>query len=871
MSKKQAIAFFEEISKNKQLAQEVEKVVEGNNSDEAKAKELTSLAQRYNFNFTPEEAAVAQGALKKPLSPEEMLEVSGGKLNLKSSLMAMALLAGLGVGGAALTNMEASAMKRRLADFSSSSDSGKRGKDENGQARKKGGTRQRTPQPVEPTNLPQNGTTASSSQGAERHAPRPPKEKKARANVEHDKKAAKRYSGVDGCGKAQVEWARRVSASGAVPAADWPAAPTANLEAEKEYCRFCGGTLSGRGEKARDVKCANAGCIYNWVFPPTGDKHLKGNQRGQLDYGHYARWALLPALILDSRLPTVGRGHYQRPRPAAIMTPAEAWAVWQLIVGHNDGWVDVTNMMVNYGVDDDVIREVLGLLEDSYDNLVLGNEHFPANLGSEIQELVKGHNNDWRDIQATMAQRGYDATAVDTAIERMEHAYNMLTNEQLAAVGIDPAAVARNPKAALDASESAHQQFEKSMQRLEAEQQQLAEEARQQAIEKLQHWEALSDDEKKAPGRLAAQSGLVKCRCQKAPGGKGCGSNNISFKSHQCGKFYFQCNECKARNDGSENGIFFKLKPDDLLDMLQEAVPENVPVEMADAEQNEQQMGTQDMSQFNPGQQMMMLRNTTHNDYGMDFDDDDDCYDREGNPRRLREEKSPEEKEQPENNEERVYESGMMGDQDPSTPMMNQTGFNFDIQWMNQINSMHPIQMNGQNFFTSDLNQRMNEVIDIDAFDNDEENMNDAPSSEKQTRPNAERRFEMEIEDEYPDEIKEQHKDYENQETNQNIPQLPHLQSHRSMILENTNETFTPFATANLDDIGDALKNEISNTAPDFARIQSMLQSATKVGANISQLLSFDDVLTLVRDAAKYHGRDDIISLIDSWRYSQGK
>ncbi len=110
MSKSHSIAFFEEISKNKQLAQEVEKVVGGKNSDEAKAKELISLAKEHGFNFTQKEAASAQGELKKSLSPEELLEVSGGKGGFKSSLMAMALLAGLGVGGAAMSSMEASAM-----------------------------------------------------------------------------------------------------------------------------------------------------------------------------------------------------------------------------------------------------------------------------------------------------------------------------------------------------------------------------------------------------------------------------------------------------------------------------------------------------------------------------------------------------------------------------------------------------------------------------------------------------------------------------------------------------------------------------------------------------------------------------------------
>ncbi len=71
MSKSQSIAFFEEISKNQQLAQEVEKVVGGKNSDEAKAKELISLAKEHGFNFTADE-------LKTSLSVEDLADVSGG-------------------------------------------------------------------------------------------------------------------------------------------------------------------------------------------------------------------------------------------------------------------------------------------------------------------------------------------------------------------------------------------------------------------------------------------------------------------------------------------------------------------------------------------------------------------------------------------------------------------------------------------------------------------------------------------------------------------------------------------------------------------------------------------------------------------------
>ncbi len=115
MPKSQAIAFFEEISKNNKLAQEVEKVAGGKTSNETKAKELLSLAKDHGFNFTKEEAVSAQVELKKSLLPEEMLEVSGGKLELKSSVMAAVMLLGLGVGGATVSHMEASAMDGKRA------------------------------------------------------------------------------------------------------------------------------------------------------------------------------------------------------------------------------------------------------------------------------------------------------------------------------------------------------------------------------------------------------------------------------------------------------------------------------------------------------------------------------------------------------------------------------------------------------------------------------------------------------------------------------------------------------------------------------------------------------------------------------------
>ncbi len=117
MSKSPVIAFLEEIANNKQLAEDVEKVVGGKDSVESKTKELLSLAKKHHFNFTQEDVASIQGAkrpkisLNTKLSSDGLDEVSGGKGSLKSSLMAFTLLTGLGVGGAALSSMEASAMK----------------------------------------------------------------------------------------------------------------------------------------------------------------------------------------------------------------------------------------------------------------------------------------------------------------------------------------------------------------------------------------------------------------------------------------------------------------------------------------------------------------------------------------------------------------------------------------------------------------------------------------------------------------------------------------------------------------------------------------------------------------------------------------
>lgn len=107
MAENQAISFFEEISKNKKLAEEVNKVVGGNLSDEAKANKILSLVKEQNFNFTPEDVVNAG----EKLSLDDLSEVSGGKGGLKSGLMAMALLAGgMGVTGAATTLMSDAAI-----------------------------------------------------------------------------------------------------------------------------------------------------------------------------------------------------------------------------------------------------------------------------------------------------------------------------------------------------------------------------------------------------------------------------------------------------------------------------------------------------------------------------------------------------------------------------------------------------------------------------------------------------------------------------------------------------------------------------------------------------------------------------------------
>ncbi len=111
MSKEQAKEFFEAISRDKQLAEEVKQVVGGRTSNEVKAKALFDLARGHGFNFSKNEAiSLTRDELKTSLQIESLSDVSGGaKGSIKPAVMAAFLLAGMGVSGAAMSNMEASA------------------------------------------------------------------------------------------------------------------------------------------------------------------------------------------------------------------------------------------------------------------------------------------------------------------------------------------------------------------------------------------------------------------------------------------------------------------------------------------------------------------------------------------------------------------------------------------------------------------------------------------------------------------------------------------------------------------------------------------------------------------------------------------
>lgn len=91
MSKEQAKGFFEAISKDKKLNEEVKDLLSGQATNEEKTKGLLSLAKRHNFNFTEDE-------LKTSLSIEDLADVSGG---MWSSLgrLGLSVLNMFGIGG----------------------------------------------------------------------------------------------------------------------------------------------------------------------------------------------------------------------------------------------------------------------------------------------------------------------------------------------------------------------------------------------------------------------------------------------------------------------------------------------------------------------------------------------------------------------------------------------------------------------------------------------------------------------------------------------------------------------------------------------------------------------------------------------------
>ncbi len=91
MSKEQAKGFFEAISKDKQLADEVKEVVRGQATNQEKAKELLSLAKAHNFNFTEDE-------LKRSLSREDLADIAGGS-ELGQAVVSGIMASTLGLGG----------------------------------------------------------------------------------------------------------------------------------------------------------------------------------------------------------------------------------------------------------------------------------------------------------------------------------------------------------------------------------------------------------------------------------------------------------------------------------------------------------------------------------------------------------------------------------------------------------------------------------------------------------------------------------------------------------------------------------------------------------------------------------------------------
>ncbi len=78
MSKEQAIAFFREVTNNKKIAEEVNKVVKKTKDKKATATELVALAKKHGFEFSVEEAGIARDKILSSLSDEELSNVVGG-------------------------------------------------------------------------------------------------------------------------------------------------------------------------------------------------------------------------------------------------------------------------------------------------------------------------------------------------------------------------------------------------------------------------------------------------------------------------------------------------------------------------------------------------------------------------------------------------------------------------------------------------------------------------------------------------------------------------------------------------------------------------------------------------------------------------
>ena len=97
MSKEQAKEFFYEVAKNKELAEKVNQLMDSAANKEAIAEKLISVAKEHGFNFTKEEAGLAQSDFKIPLSEDELADVSGGLFGTAAAALALVLSVFAGV------------------------------------------------------------------------------------------------------------------------------------------------------------------------------------------------------------------------------------------------------------------------------------------------------------------------------------------------------------------------------------------------------------------------------------------------------------------------------------------------------------------------------------------------------------------------------------------------------------------------------------------------------------------------------------------------------------------------------------------------------------------------------------------------------